>query len=248
MSQEKIFHLKALGAEVMMTRSDVGRGHPEYYQDVAERLERETPGAFYVNQFANPANPKAHEERTGPEIWRQMDGEVDAVVCGVGSGGTLTGLSRFFPQVAPEVNLVLADPAGSVLADYVRTGILGAAGSWLVEGIGEDFIPPICRPLAGTARPTPSRHAESFATARTLLTTRGHLRRARPRARCSPRRSSIAGAAAGRSAWSPSSATAATNTCRRCTTITGWPTRASSSASRTAICATSSLGRMPIAQ
>ena len=96
MSQEKIFHLKALGAEVVMTRSDVGQGHPEYYQDVAERLERETPGSFYVNQFANPANPKAHEEGTGPEIWRQMDGELDAVVCGVGSGGTLTGLSRFF--------------------------------------------------------------------------------------------------------------------------------------------------------
>ena len=128
MSQEKIFHLKALGAEVVMTRSDVGRGHPEYYQDVAERLERETPGSFYVNQFANPANPKAHEEGTGPEIWRQMDGDLDAVVCGVGSGGTLTGLSRFFGRVAPEVNLVLADPAGSVLADYVRTGTLGRGG------------------------------------------------------------------------------------------------------------------------
>jgi cystathionine beta-synthase len=172
MSQEKIFHLKALGAEVVMTRSDVGRGHPEYYQDVAERLERETPGSFYVNQFANPANPKAHEEGTGPEIWRQMDGELDAVVCGVGSGGTLTGLSRFFGRVAPEVNLVLADPAGSVLADYVRTGTLGAAGSWLVEGIGEDFIPPICD-LSRVRHVYTITDAESFATARTLLRQEG---------------------------------------------------------------------------
>src|SRR5581483_4958294 len=84
MSQEKIFHLKALGAEVVMTRSDVGRGHPEYYQDLAERLARETPGAWYVNQFANPANPLAHERTTGPEIWSQMQGRLDAVVCGVG--------------------------------------------------------------------------------------------------------------------------------------------------------------------
>ena len=172
MSQEKIFHLKALGAEVMMTRSDVGRGHPEYYQDVAERLERETPGSFYVNQFANPANPKAHEEGTGPEIWRQMEGEIDAVVCGVGSGGTLTGLSRFFGRVAPEVNLVLADPAGSVLADYVTTGTLGPAGSWLVEGIGEDFIPPICD-LSRVRHVYTITDAESFATARALLRQEG---------------------------------------------------------------------------
>lgn len=172
MSQEKIFHLKALGAEVVMTRSDVGRGHPEYYQDLAERLERETPGSFYVNQFANPANPKAHEEGTGPEIWRQMDGELDAVVCGVGSGGTLTGLSRFFGRVAPEVNMVLADPAGSVLADFVRTGTLGRPGSWLVEGIGEDFIPPICD-LSRVRHVYTITDAESFATARALLRQEG---------------------------------------------------------------------------
>jgi cystathionine beta-synthase len=172
MSQEKIFHLKALGAEVVMTRSDVGRGHPEYYQDLAERLERETPSSFYVNQFANPANPKAHEEGTGPEIWRQMDGELDAIVCGVGSGGTLTGLSRFFGRIAPEVNIVLADPAGSVLADYVRTGTLGRAGSWLVEGIGEDFIPPICD-LSRVRHVYTITDAESFSTARALLRQEG---------------------------------------------------------------------------
>lgn len=142
MSREKIFHLKAMGAEVVLTRSDVGKGHPEYYQDMAQRIAQET-GAFFVNQFGNPANPLAHETTTGPEIWKQMEHDVDAIVCGVGSAGTLTGLSRYFAKVSPQTQLVLADPVGSVLADYVRTGKYGEAGSWLVEGIGEDFIPPI---------------------------------------------------------------------------------------------------------
>ena len=143
MSREKIFHLKAMGAEVLLTRSDVGKGHPEYYQDMAERLARETPGSFFVNQFGNPANPHAHETTTGPEIWEQMDHKVDAVVFGVGSAGTMTGLSRYFAKVSPDTEMVLADPVGSVLADYVLTGKYGEAGSWIVEGIGEDFIPAI---------------------------------------------------------------------------------------------------------
>ncbi|HVU01271.1 MAG TPA: pyridoxal-phosphate dependent enzyme [Polyangiaceae bacterium] len=167
MSQEKIFHLRALGAEVRMTRSDVGKGHPEYYQDMAERIAREVSG-YYVNQFANPANPLAHETTTGPELFRQMDGNIDAVVCGVGSGGTLTGLSRYFARALPELEMVLADPKGSVLADYVKTGKLGTAGSWLVEGIGEDFIPPICdlsRVRAAYTIPD----EESLMTARALL-------------------------------------------------------------------------------
>src|ERR1700691_6358432 len=84
MSQEKIFHLKAMGAEVVMTRSDVVKGHPDYYQDRAARIAEETPGAYYINQFTNPANPQAHEETTAPEIWEQMQHRVDAVVCGVG--------------------------------------------------------------------------------------------------------------------------------------------------------------------
>jgi cystathionine beta-synthase len=118
MSQEKVFHLRAMGAEVRMTRSDVAKGHPDYYQDMAEHIAAET-GAYYVNQFGNPANPHAHETTTGPEIWQQMDERLDAVVCGVGSGGTLTGLSRYFARVAPHVEMVLADPAGSVFAGYV---------------------------------------------------------------------------------------------------------------------------------
>jgi cystathionine beta-synthase len=142
MSREKIFHLKAMGTDVVLTRSDVGKGHPEYYQDMAERIAAET-GAFYVNQFGNPANPLAHETTTGPEIWEQMEQDLDAMVCGVGSGGTITGLSRFFGKVSPKTEMVLADPVGSVLVDYVKTGKYGEAGSWIVEGIGEDFIPPI---------------------------------------------------------------------------------------------------------
>src|SRR5437899_312182 len=122
MAQEKIFHLRALGAEVRMTRSDVGKGHPEYYQDMAERLAGETPGAIYINQFANPANPLAHEIGTGPEIWEQMDHDVDAVVVGVGSGGTLTGIGRYLRRVAPKAKMVLADPGGCVLAPLVADG------------------------------------------------------------------------------------------------------------------------------
>ncbi|MBC7135872.1 MAG: cysteine synthase family protein, partial [Oceanibaculum nanhaiense] len=134
MSQEKINHLRALGTEIVMTRSDVGRGHPAYYQDMAERLEKEVPGGYWMNQFANPANPLAHETGTGPEIWAQMEGDMDAMVCGVGSGGTLTGLGRFFRKAAPKVEMVLADPKGSILAEATRSGHVGEAGSWLVEG------------------------------------------------------------------------------------------------------------------
>jgi len=173
MSQEKIFHLKAMGAEVVLTRSDVTKGHPEYYQDLAARLARETPGAFYINQFANPANPRAHEETTGPEIWEQMEHEVDAVVAGVGTGGTITGLSRFFERAAPQTDIVLADPEGSVLANYVKTGTLSRdVGAWLVEGIGEDFIPPVCD-LSRVKKAYSIPDAEAFLTCRELLRKEG---------------------------------------------------------------------------
>src|SRR5438552_5177300 len=127
MSQEKIFHLKAMGAEVQLTRSDVSKGHPEYYRDIAERLAKEIPNSFFVNQFGNEANPQAHEETTAPEIWEQMEHRLDAVICGVGTGGTLAGLSHFFARTASSVELVLADPAGSILADYARTGVVEKA-------------------------------------------------------------------------------------------------------------------------
>ena len=172
MSQEKIFHLKAMGAEVVLTRSDVTKGHPEYYQDMAARLAREQ-GAFYVNQFANEANPNVHEASTGPEIFEQMEHKVDAVVAAVGTGGTITGLSRYFERVSPQTEMVLADPAGSIVAEFVSTGkISSSVGTWLVEGIGEDFIPPVAD-LSRVKKAYTIPDAEAFAVCRELLKREG---------------------------------------------------------------------------
>ena len=174
MSQEKISHVRALGAEVRLTRSDVTRGHPEYYQDVAARLAEEIPGAFYVNQFGNPANPLAHERTTGPEIWEQMRHDIDAIVCGVGSGGTLTGLGHFFNRVKPRrgIEMVLADPTGSILYEFVKTGKMVKSGNWAVEGIGEDFIPEIAD-MSLVTDAFEIDDEESFAVARDLLRKEG---------------------------------------------------------------------------
>jgi cystathionine beta-synthase len=174
MAREKVLHAKAMGAEVVITRSDVGKGHPDYYQDVAEAIARRTPGGFFVNQFANPANPRAHETTTGPEILHQMDRDVDAVVMGIGSGGTLTGIGRFMRQASPKTAMILADPAGSVLAPLIETGKMTPVGSWAVEGIGEDFVPPNADlSLVSQAIAIPD--DESFASARELLRAEGVL-------------------------------------------------------------------------
>jgi cystathionine beta-synthase len=172
MSQEKILHLRALGAKTVITRSDVTKGHPEYYQDLAKKIAAETPNAFFVNQFGNPANPLAHETSTGPEIWEQMQHDLDAIVVGVGSSGTLTGLSRFFARVQPECEIVLADPEGSVLTGYIREKHIGTAGSWLVEGIGEDFLPEIAD-LTRVKKAYSIPDKESFAAAREFLRKEG---------------------------------------------------------------------------
>lgn len=175
MASEKILHLKALGAEIHLTRSDVGKGHPEYYQDYAARLAREIPGAWFADQFNNPANPQAHETTTAPEIWDQMRHELDAIVVGVGSSGTLTGLSRFFARVQPDLEFVLADPQGSILADYVKTGkVSDVSGSWAVEGIGEDFIPSIAD-MTRVKTAYSISDEDSFNTARELLRQEGIL-------------------------------------------------------------------------
>ena len=173
MSREKVQHLRAIGADVRTTRSDVGKGHPEYYQDMAERIAAETNG-FYVNQFGNPANPLAHETTTAPEIHEQLDGDVDAIVVGVGSGGTLSGIGRYFRRVSPKTEMVLADPKGSILAPLIQTGETIEAGSWAVEGIGEDFVPPNADlSLVGRAFTIPD--SESIRTARELLAREGIL-------------------------------------------------------------------------
>ncbi|WP_426342815.1 pyridoxal-phosphate dependent enzyme [Pseudoduganella sp. S-14] len=175
MATEKILHLKALGADVRITRSDVGKGHPEYYQDYAARLASEIPGAFFADQFNNPANPLAHETTTGPEIWEQMAREIDAIVVGVGSSGTLTGLARYFRKVAPHVKFILADPKGSILKEYVDTGkVADTSGSWAVEGIGEDFIPAIAN-MEAISQAYTITDQESFDSARALLRAEGIL-------------------------------------------------------------------------
>ena len=174
MATEKVVQLKAMGAEVHVTRSDVGKGHPEYYQDLAARLVKDIPGAWYSDQFNNPNNPLAHETTTGPEIWRQMGQRVDAVVVGVGSGGTLSGLTRFFRRANPAIEMVLADPKGSILCDLIKTGRHDPAGSWAVEGIGEDFVPAIAD-LSGIKQAYSIDDETSFATARELFKAEGIL-------------------------------------------------------------------------
>ena len=142
MSREKILHLEGLGAEIVLTRSDVPEGHPEYYQDLARKILSETPGAFLANQFSNPANPYIHETTTGPEIWDQTNQKVDAFVAGVGTGGTISGIGRYLKSQNPDIDIIVADPEGSVVADAVNHGTFEySGGQWLVEGIGEDYIP-----------------------------------------------------------------------------------------------------------
>lgn len=175
MSREKIFNLKAMGAQVVLTRSDVAKGHPDYYQDLAERIARETPGAYFINQFGNPDNPAAHEFGTGPEILAQMDGKLDTIVFGCGSSGTMTGLSRAFAKLSPDTELVLADPVGSILEEYINRGTLSdKSASWMVEGIGEDFLPPISD-FTRVKKAYAISDKESFLTARELLEKEGIL-------------------------------------------------------------------------
>src|SRR5688500_18081334 len=177
MSREKIFNLKAMGAQVVLTRSDVAKGHPDYYQDLAERLARETPGAYFINQFGNPDNPAAHEFGTGPEILAQMAqvGGLDAIVFGCGSSGTMTGLSRCFASTSPHTELILADPVGSILEEYISRGTLSdKSASWMVEGIGEDFLPPISD-FTRVKKAYAISDKESFLTARELLEKEGIL-------------------------------------------------------------------------
>lgn len=172
MSSEKVSHLRAMGVEVIMTRSDVEKGHPEYYQDMAARIAAETPRAFYVNQFGNPANVHAHETMTGPEIWAQMEQRLDAFVYGIGSSGALTGIGRFLKRVNPAIEIILADPAGSILATLVNEGKKMTPGKWLVEGIGEDFVPSICD-LSLITQAITVTDQQSFAAARDLLRKSG---------------------------------------------------------------------------
>jgi cystathionine beta-synthase len=172
MSQEKIQAMRALGAEVIVTRTDVAFGDPEHYQTMAKRIAEETPDAFYVDQHRNPDNSLAHEETTGPEIWQQMDGDLDAVVAGIGTAGTLAGIGAFLQKTAPDVELILADPVGSILAEHVETGSHGKPAGWIVEGIGEDVMPPLID-LEMVSRGYYVEDKESLLTARELMLKEG---------------------------------------------------------------------------
>ncbi len=133
-SEDKRNVLKAYGAEVVVCPTAVAPEHPDSYYNVSDRLVRETPGAWKPDQYSNPHNPRSHYETTGPEIWRQTDGRVTHVVCGVGTGGTITGIGRYLKEQNPAVQIVGADPAGSVYSG-------GTGRPYLVEGVGEDFWP-----------------------------------------------------------------------------------------------------------
>jgi cystathionine beta-synthase len=134
MSSEKVRLLKAYGAEVVITPTNVAPDSPESYNGVADRLAREVPGAWRPNQFTNLANPEIHYRTTGPEIWEQTDGHVTAFVAGIGTGGTISGVARYLKERNPDIRIVGADPEGSVLSG-------GTSHPWKVEGIGEDFVP-----------------------------------------------------------------------------------------------------------
>lgn len=141
MSLEKIRVLRAYGARVVITPTAVEPEDPRSYYAVARRLVEETPGAVLANQYHNPANPAAHYETTGPEIWRQTGGRVTHVVCTLGTGGTISGVGRYLKERDPAIRIVGVDPVGSVLHDLFYTGNMPPAHAYKVEGIGEDFLP-----------------------------------------------------------------------------------------------------------
>jgi len=141
MSQEKIASLRAFGAKVVICPTAVEPEDPRSYYSVSRRIVEETPGAFYANQYHNPASPEAHYQSTAPEIWEQTGGEIDVFAAGMGTGGTISGCARYFKERKPEVKIVGVDPIGSLYYEYVKTGRLTKPFSYYVEGIGEDFLP-----------------------------------------------------------------------------------------------------------
>ncbi|OFW26857.1 MAG: hypothetical protein A3J28_13735 [Acidobacteria bacterium RIFCSPLOWO2_12_FULL_60_22] len=140
-SQEKMDALRALGAEVIVCPTAVAPEDPRSYYSVAKKLSEEIPNCCYPNQYANPTNPLAHYETTGPEIWEDSEGKVTHFVAGMGTGGTLTGVGRYLKEKKPAVQIVGVDPIGSLYYDFVKKGVVGKAQPYVVEGIGEDFFP-----------------------------------------------------------------------------------------------------------
>ena len=170
-SVERRQSMRAFGAELVLTPKEGGM---ELARDMAERMRDDGQGVI-LDQFGNPDNPLAHRQTTGPEILEQMEGRVDAIVFGCGSSGTMTGLSQYFAEHSPETEFILADPVGSILAEYINDGILSdKSASWMVEGIGEDFLPDISD-FSRVTKAYPIPDKESFLTARELLSKEGIL-------------------------------------------------------------------------
>lgn len=140
-SEEKRTALRSTGAQVVICPTNVEPEDPRSYYQVAAKLARETPNAFYANQYYNPANPDAHYHSTGPEIWAQCESDLDILVCSIGTGGTVTGISKYLREKKKDIQIVGVDPVGSVFYDFFHTGNMPAAHSYYVEGIGEDFMP-----------------------------------------------------------------------------------------------------------
>jgi len=140
MSTEKVNLLKAYGAKVVITPTNVPADSPESYYETAKRIHRETPGSFYLNQYHNPDNIEAHYQVTGPEIWDQMEGQIDCFVAGIGTGGTLSGIGRYLKEKNPKIHIVAIDPEGSVFYNWFKEKRLIEPKVYKVEGIGEDMV------------------------------------------------------------------------------------------------------------
>jgi cystathionine beta-synthase len=140
-SSEKINYLKALGGEVIVVSNAVEPDSPEYYVTVAKRISGETPNSFFPYQYSNPANPEIHYKTTGPEIWRDTDGKITHFISSIGTGGTISGASRFLKEKNPNIQVIGADPLGSIFKTYKETGKIIKGTPYLVEGIGQDCLP-----------------------------------------------------------------------------------------------------------
>jgi cystathionine beta-synthase len=140
-SKEKIDLLKALGAEVIVCPTAVEPEDPRSYYSVAKKLAAEIPNSFYPNQYVNPMNPEAHYRMTGPEIWEDTEGKITHFVCGLGTGGTISGVGKYLKEKNPKVKIIGVDPIGSLYYDKVKRGVVAKAKTYVVEGIGEDFFP-----------------------------------------------------------------------------------------------------------